>query len=53
VFLGILLLILAVIDAVILWRKGIKRKGGQSTSHIAILVLLLIALLFAATGLIL
>ncbi len=53
VFIGIFLLILAVIDVVVLWKKGIKRKGGESASHIPILILLLIALLFAATGLIL
>lgn len=52
-FAGIFLLILAIADVYILWKKGIKRKGGSSASHIPILVLLIIAILVAISGLIL
>lgn len=52
-FAGIFLLILAIVDVYILWKRGIKRKGGSSASHIPILVLLIIAILFAISGLIL
>lgn len=50
---GVFLLILAVIDILYLWKKGIKRVGADSLSHLPLLMLLIIGLLFAASGLIL
>lgn len=50
---GIFLLMLALIDLVIVWRKGIKRQGGSSANHLPILILLILAIIFASTGLIL
>lgn len=53
IIVGVVLIILAVIDIFFLWKGRRLRKGGRSTSHLPILILLLIALLFATTGLIL
>ena len=50
---GIVLIILAVIDIYFIWKGSKSRRGSRSASHLPILILLLIALLFAATGLIL